>query len=210
MCENVHPRRIEVAEPWRAGLLLTVDEVLGGGEKLLVDCFHALFVKRAGVLDRLLADAPEGGIDCRIVAVARLAFEDAAWTELRTESRVFRVVGILRLLLGVQVIEVAEEFIEAVHCRQMLVAVAEMVLAELAGGVAERLHDIRDARIERTEPELGPRQTHLGEAGADRRLASDEGGAAGGATLLAVPVGEDRAFLADAVDVGRAVAHNTH
>jgi hypothetical protein len=45
----------------------------------------------------------------------------------------------LRLLLGVQVVEVAEELVEAVVGRQVLVAVAEVVLAELAGHVAVRL-----------------------------------------------------------------------
>ena len=35
----------------------------------------------------------------------------------------------------------------------------------------------------------------------------DEGGAASGATLLAVVIGEDDALVADAVDVGGAVAH---
>ena len=60
------------------------------------------------------------------------------------------------------------------------------------------------------EPEFRARQADLGQAGADRRLAGDEGRAAGRAALLAVPVGEDRAFLADAVDVGRAVAHDAH
>ncbi len=104
-------------------------------------------------------------------------------------------------------IEIAEELIEAVHRRQVLVAVAEMVLAELAGGVAERLHDIGDARIVRPEPELGARQADLRQAGADRRLPGNEGGAAGGAALLAIPVGEHRAFFGDAVDVGRPVAH---
>ena len=38
----------------------------------------------------------------------------------------------LRLLLGVQVIEVAEELVEAMIGRQELVLVAEVVLAELA------------------------------------------------------------------------------
>jgi hypothetical protein len=56
----------------------------------------------------------------------------------------------------------------------------------------------------------GAGQADLRQARADRRLAGDEGGAAGGAALLAVPVGEDRAFLADAVDVGRLVAHHAH
>jgi hypothetical protein len=46
------------------------------------------------------------------------------------------IVAVLGLLLGVQVVEVAVELVEAVDRRQQLVAVAQVVLAELAGGVA--------------------------------------------------------------------------
>ena len=46
----------------------------------------------------------------------------------------------------VEVIEIAEELIEAVHRRQKLVQVAQMVLAELAGGIAHRLQRRRDRR----------------------------------------------------------------
>src|SRR5208283_2250612 len=77
-----------------------------------------------------------------------------------------------------------------------------MVLAELAGGVAERLEELGDRRILGAEADVGARHADLGQAGADRVLAGDEGGAPGGAALLAVVVGEG-----DAVDVGRAVAH---
>ena len=48
-----------------------------------------------------------------------------------------------RLVLGIEVVEVAEELVEAVDGRQELVAVAEMVLAELAGDVAQRLEQTR-------------------------------------------------------------------
>ena len=88
----------------------------------------------------------EGGIDGRVVRVAGLASQHAARAELGPEVRILRIVGVLRLFLGVEVIEIAEELVEAVHRRQMFVAVAEMVLAELAGGVAEGLQDVRDAR----------------------------------------------------------------
>ena len=57
------------------------------------------------------------------------------------------------------------------------------------------------------QADVGAGQADLGEAGAERRLAGDEGRAAGGAALLGVVVGEDRALVADPVDVGRAVAH---
>ncbi len=82
-----------------------------------------------------------------------------------------------------------------------------MVFAELAGGIAERLEELGDRRIFRLQTEFSSRQPYLGQAGADRRLAGDECGAARGATLLAVPIREQRAFLGHAVDVGRAVAH---
>jgi hypothetical protein len=75
------------------------------------------------------------------------------------------------------VIEVAEELVETVHRRQVLVAVAQVVLAELACGVAQRLHDVCNAGIERTQSEFRSGQADLGQAGADRRLAGDEGGA---------------------------------
>ena len=65
------------------------------------------------------------------------------------------IVRQLRLFLRVQVIEVAEELVEAVHRRQVLVAVAEMVLPELSGGVAERLQQFRNVRILRPHAQFG-------------------------------------------------------
>ena len=114
----------------------------------------------------------------------------------------------LRLFFGVQVIEVAEEFIEAMVGRKHLVAIAEVVLAELAGHVAVVLEQPGDGRVLDLHALGCARQAHLGEAGADRRLSGDERRAAGGAALLAVPVGEQRAFVGDAVDVRRLVAHH--
>ncbi len=43
-----------------------------------------------------------------------------------------------RVLHRIEVIEIAEELVEAVDGRQELVEIAQMVLAELAGGVALR------------------------------------------------------------------------
>ena len=40
-------------------------------------------------------------------------------------------------------------------------------------------------------------------------VASDEGGAAGGAALLSVVVGEQRTLVGNAIDVGRAATHHT-
>src|SRR4029450_11318906 len=48
----------------------------------------------------------------------------------------------LRLLLGIEVVEVAEELVEAVRRREELVLVAQVVLAELSGGIAQRLQQL--------------------------------------------------------------------
>jgi len=60
------------------------------------------------------------------------------------------------ILLGIEVVEVAEELVEAVHGRQELVAVAKMVLAELAGGIALRLEQLGERRVLVGSPSLAP------------------------------------------------------
>src|SRR5262249_24785281 len=67
------------------------------------------------------------------------ALENAARAKLRQEVWILRIVRVLRLLLRVEVIEIAEKHVEAVHRWQELVAVAKMVLAELRGHIALRL-----------------------------------------------------------------------
>ena len=57
-------------------------------------------------------------------------------------------------------------------------------------------------------PSLRAGHSDFQQAGAETDLAGDEARAAGGAALLAIPVGEQRAFLGDAVNVGRLVAHH--
>ena len=128
--------------------------------------------------------------------------------KLLLERRVLGIVGQFRLFFRVQVIEVAEELVESVHRRQEFIPIAEMVFAELAGGVAERLEQFGDGRVFRLKSERGAGHADFGQAGAERVLAGDEGGASGGAALLAVVVGEGDAFVGDAVDVRRLVAHH--
>ena len=106
-------------------------------------------------------------------------------------------------------IEIAEEFVESVHARQKFIAVAEMVLAELTGGVSERLEHFRDRRVFRVKSDSGAGHADFGQAGADRVLTGDEARAAGRAALLAVPIGEGRPFSGDTVDVRGFIAHHT-
>jgi hypothetical protein len=86
---------------------------------LLVDGRHARDAERPGVLD----------------AAVGIGVDHAARAVLLLELRILRVVVALGLLFGIQVIKVAEELVEAVRGGQVLVAVAQVVLAELAGRV---------------------------------------------------------------------------
>ena len=136
-----------------------------------------------------------------------LAIEHAARAVLLAELGILRVVRQLRLFLGVEVVEVAVELIKTVHRRQVLVAVAQVILAELTRGVAERLEQLGDGRVFLPAAELRARQAHLGQARANAVLAGDERRATGGAALLAVVVGELHALLGEAVDVRSAIPH---
>src|SRR6516162_1672014 len=84
-----------------------------------------------------------------------------------------------------------------------------MVFAELSSGVTKWLEQFGNRRVFLLQTLRGTWQTNLSEPGADRRLAGDKRGAAGGAALLAIPVGEERALVRDAVDVGCPVAHHS-
>ena len=98
-----------------------------------VDGFHALLGQRAGVGD----------------GTAREAMNDTAGTEFFLEGRILRIVGIFRLFLGIQVIEIAKEFVEAMRGRQHAVQVAKVILAELTGDIAFSLEQSGDRRISR-------------------------------------------------------------
>ncbi len=53
----------------------------------------------------------------------------------------------LRLVLGIEVVKIAKELVEAMNGGQELVAVTEMVLAELPGHVAQRLEQFGERRV---------------------------------------------------------------
>ena len=93
-------------------------------QDLVVDRLHPLLGQRAGVLDPLAA------------VLVRPRVDHPARAEPLPEPGQLllgRVVVELRLLLCVQVVEIAEELVEPVRGRQELVLIAEVVLAELPG-----------------------------------------------------------------------------
>ena len=121
---------------------------------------------------------------------------------------VLRIVGVERVFHRVEVIEVAPELVEAVHRRQVFVAVAEVVLAELAGRIAHRLERGGNGRRLGRHADGGARLADGRQAGADRQLTGDEVRAAGRATRLGVVVGEAHALGGEPVEVRRAPGHN--
>src|SRR5262245_52478170 len=90
----------------------------------------------------------------------------------------------------------------------MLVTVAEVVLAELSRHIALLLDQVGDSRRPVGDAMVRTWHTDGQQPGAERMLAKHERGAAGGAGLLTVGVGEYGALFSDAVDVRRAVAHD--
>ena len=118
-------------------------------------------------------------------------------------------VGEAHALHRVEVIEIAPEFLEAVRGRQRVGVVAEVVLAELAGVVAEIEQELGERR--RAGPQIGRAagQLRRDHARAQRMHAGEEGIAPGRAALLGIVVHEDRAFVADAIDVRRLADHQT-
>jgi transposase len=118
-----------------------------------------------------------------------------------------RIVRAFRILLGVQVIEIAEELVEAVGGRQELVQITEVVLPELPCRIAERLERLRDGRVFSLQADRRGRHADLRQAGAIDALSRNERRPARRTTLLTVRVREAHPFLRQAVDVGRSVIH---
>src|SRR5258705_13880301 len=124
------------------------------------------------------------------------------------ELGILRIVGQFRLFFRIQVIQIAEKLVESMHGRQEFIAISEVVLAKLAGSVAERLEQFSDSRVFALQSHCGAWHSNLRQARAQWVLTSNEGCASSGATLLSIKVGEGDAFGGDAVDVRRPVAHH--
>src|SRR5436190_13732805 len=82
-----------------------------------------------------------------------------------------------------------------------------MVLAKLAGCITKRLQQFSNRRVFRLKSNSRAWHSNLGQARADWVLAADETGAACCAALLSVVISEGHAFLCDAVNIWRPVAH---
>src|SRR6058998_2441134 len=170
----------------------------------------AVPVSSSMVSIRFFVSGPVFSIFCPPLAVGP-AVKHPARAEVLPEVREVLLCWIVPqfgLFLSVQVIEVAEELIETMHRRQVFVSVAQVVLAELGGGVAVRLEQLGDGGILRAHALGGARQAHLAQSRAEDALTHDESRSPRRATLLRVAVGKHHPFVGDAIDVGRLIAHH--
>ncbi len=196
MGKDVHPSGVPPEEERLVFILGLFHKAQRFRGDFLVNRLHALNVERAGALDLL-----------RTVGV-RPTVKHATSAEFLLHFRVLEVIGILRLLLGVEVVERAKELVEAMGGRQGVIGVAEVVLAELSRLVALPLEQFSDRNVPRFETFFRAGQADLEHAGSEADLAGNEARATGGAALLAVPIGKQRAFLCDAINVRRLIAHH--
>lgn len=123
------------------------------------------FGQRAGVLDLLLARASPTWVFGGVIFVSSPGVHHAARTEARVElgevlSR--GPVNIFRLFFGVQVIEIAKEFIKAMIGGQEFVFVTKVVFAKLPGGIAQRLEQFGNGGIFAAQTDVRTGHPHFG------------------------------------------------
>src|SRR5262249_22961060 len=104
---------------------------------------------------------------------------------------------------------ISEEFIEAVYRRQILVQIAEVVLAELPGGVALRLQGASKRHRLRGDTDVCTSLSYRRQTGTDRQLAGDEVRPTRRAAGFGVIVGKHHAFRCQLVEVRRLPRHHS-
>src|SRR5215472_13946088 len=104
---------------------------------------------------------------------------------------------------GIEVVQITEEFIEAMKCRQVFVQIAEMILAKLSRGVALRFERSCDRAGLCRHANFGTGLTNGRQSCAQGYFASDEGGPAGRTAGFRIVVSEQHALRSQLVEVGR-------
>ena len=164
--------------------------------------------QRTFIDDPLLADLAPARHFGRIVRVGRIAVDQAARTVSVVVFLVDRERVPVRIGHRVEVVQISEELIEAVHGREILVQVTEVVLAELPGGIALCLQGGGERHGLRRYADVGPSLTYGRQSSADRQFAGDEVRPTRRATGFGIVVGEPHPFGRKPVEVRRLPRHN--
>lgn len=108
------------------------------------------------------------------------------------------------LFFCIQMIKITVELIETMCGRQELIEISQMVLAELATGVAMRLQQLGECWVFVLQALFCPGHSNGQEPGPERMLSGNKGCTTGGTALLSVIVSEKSTFLCNSVNVRRA------
>ena len=178
---DVHARRVVPGEERLVGLLrvVAIEEIDDLGRDFLVNGLRSLKGQRSLVLARLFGAGAVG----RRAREHRTRWRQAdrglgihragnlgqagdrrvlAWRRERLLGRGLVDVGEAHALHRIEVIEIAPEFLEAVRGRQRVGVVAQMVLAELAGVVAEIEQELGKMRRPGPYDRMGCREVPAG------------------------------------------------
>src|SRR5262249_4993487 len=121
MSDDVHAGWVEPKEERFTVVLRLLDEFHRVAENFVVNRLHALRTEFSCVFDLLLADLSPTWLNRGVIHVRRPTMDHVAGSYRL--SCCGRIVGMARVLHRVQMIEIAEELIEAMHGRQELVEV---------------------------------------------------------------------------------------
>src|SRR6266850_1571142 len=112
------------------------------GLRCVKTCMRVEFHQTKNGLPSLFAHFAEARVHRGVVLIRSKAVIHATRAEHCLELRIFWVLGDFGLLLRIQVIKVAKKFVETVNRREKVIAITEMILAELPGSVTKRLEQV--------------------------------------------------------------------
>jgi hypothetical protein len=205
MRDDVHACWVQPTEERLVVCLCLLDKRQGEVADLVVHCLHPFGIKRAGVLDLLFADLAPAWHHGGVVCVGRPRVDHVARAD--DVQQVLRVVRMSWIFHRIEVIEVAEEFVEAVDGGQKLIEIAQVVLTELTGCVALRFKGGSYRASLRWYADFGTSLADRRHASTNRKFAHDEVRATRRAAGLGVIIGEQHSLLGHLVEIGCTPGH---
>src|SRR5262249_12760415 len=161
---------------------------------------HALRAQFTRILYFLLSYFAPARLHGWIVYICRPCVEHIARSNSGFER--WWIVAMTGVLHCIEVIEIPEELIEAVQRRQELIEVAQMVLAELAGGVTHGFQHGGNSRRGIRHADRRASLTDSSQSSADREFAGDEVRTTRRAARFGIIIGTSDRLRRQPIEVG--------
>ena len=203
--DDVHAGRVEPDEERLVVPLGFFNELEGEIADLVVHGLHALGIERAGIFDFLLADwTPARHVRC-VIRVGGPTMHHISGANY--VQQILRIVGMRGIFHGIQVIQIAEEFVKSVNAGQEFIFIAQVIFAELTGGVTHPFQNRRNRHSFGGESRWRSGLADGCHASPNREFTGDEVRATRGATRFRVIVGEQHALFCELVEVRSLASH---